>query len=656
MELPSGYTSIERILSEKATGRLASTIGLIKDYQAPTATRGTDHKSTITIYDKSTEYELAGLPFCIFGKASVLNEMPQPDAGDVLVINSAKIQSYRDSISMVTHKSTSFHIYSASAIPQPPQSAKSAVRSSYGTRSLSDKEHEYASWLYHSINKSSVPDSATFQRQTNQSIRLKDKFCRLENVIDNQFCDVIVNVVKAPFDEVGRTTLWVSDYTQNDTFHKFSWDGPQQPGDQDGDSSSFLDTNISATSKWAGPFGKRSMQVTCFEPHASQVNSEVQVGQWIRIRNLRIKFGNNGLNLEGVLHEDRDYSDRRQVDILNWEKDQDPHLKEAIRRKRDYEKLKKKQMKSFAANENGGDTGTKRKAGESEEVRMNSKARRKEQRAAAKKKVEEQDKEAEERLGLNKSIKCESQEQPVTSLSLIIKPISWKTTVEGEETTLTLPFACIKYRTNVRVVGFRPRNLVNFATWRKSTEYDAISDCSSESSSESDDGYDSQARYSGTKIWEWRFALQLEDVGPKSIGEKERLWAVVDNNEAQQLTSLDACDLREDVDTLNSLREQLFKLWGNLEEVESQEQERQTLNRLRVAANQPPPSSPAGTDPRRAGGAENTERVSLSNKPFSCCIRQYGVRVPEPDLRRADAGEGFRWTRVFGLFGTKISL
>ncbi|KAJ8122797.1 hypothetical protein ONZ43_g1098 [Nemania bipapillata] len=466
-----------------------------------------------------------------------MSKIPEPTAGDVLIVNSAKVQSRGEGISLVTNKSTSFHIYSAPAIPRPPQSARDALRPPYSTRQPSEKEHEYVSWFYHNTNKDSIPDASTFQKQVDQSTHMKDKFCRLEDAVDSKFCDVIAHVVKAPFDEIEKTTLWVSDYTENDSFHKFSWDGAKQLGGTNGGPYGYLDTDIHAASKWTGPFGKRSMQVTCFEPHASHVKSEVQLGEWIRIRNLRIKFGNNGLNLEGVLHEDRDFS-RQQVEVLKWEKDDcDPRLKEAIRRKKEYEKLKKKQLKTFAENETPGGAGTKRKADESEELKNNAKSRRKEKRGAARKKVEEQDRQAEERL-----VKCESKEQPVTPLPAIIEPVSWKTTVGGEEVTLLLPFVCAKYRTNVRVVDFRPRKLEDFATWRRSTESDVLSDYSSDSSSESDDDDNCSAvRYSGEKIWEWQFALQLEDADPTSRGKKDRFWALVDNIEAQQLTGLDAC-------------------------------------------------------------------------------------------------------------------
>lgn len=143
----------------------------------------------------------------------------------------------------------------------------------------------------------------------------------------------------------------------------------------------------------------------------------------------------------------------------------------------------------------------------------------------------------------NIKVKCESQQKPITPVPSIIEPVSWKTTVGGEETTLVLPFACARYRANVRVVDFRPAKLERFAAWRQSTESDVLSDWSSGSDSDSDDDlHGTLKRYAGAKIWEWRFALLLEDADPKSKEPKGRFWAVVDNTEAQLLTGLDACE------------------------------------------------------------------------------------------------------------------
>ena len=46
--------------------------------------------------------------------------------------------------------------------------------------------------------------------------------------------------------------------------------------------------------------------------------------------------------------------------------------------------------------------------------------------------------------------------------------------------------------------------------------------------------------------------------------------------------------------------------------------------------------------------------LPVRNKAFTCCIQQYGIKVQEKSYARADAGDGMRWKRMFGLFGTSI--
>jgi hypothetical protein len=42
------------------------------------------------------------------------------------------------------------------------------------------------------------------------------------------------------------------------------------------------------------------------------------------------------------------------------------------------------------------------------------------------------------------------------------------------------------------------------------------------------------------------------------------------------------------------------------------------------------------------------------NKPFTCCIQQYGIQIQEKDRFMANAGDGKRWQRVFSIHGTTI--
>ncbi|KAI8966165.1 hypothetical protein F5Y11DRAFT_310633 [Daldinia sp. FL1419] len=652
-QLPSGFRAIREILEETIpAGRFINVLGLVKDRRSPIQTGGTDWKSSLTIYDKSIEDEPdKGLLITIFRPR---DEIPEPDAGDVVLMTYVKVQFYRNEVSLLTNRSTVFHVYSATRIPHPPKSAKQALLDPLRPkdRRPSDKEHEYVSWLYHSINKDTLPDAAEFNIQVDQSRNVKNKFKLLSDIRDGQFCDIIVNVVKDPYDQMDKSTLWVTDYTENDAFFKFTWDSEKVSVGRDGDPYGYTTKNP-APDNWPGPYGKRSLQVTCFGVHGEFVRDRVKTGTWIQLRNIQVKYGHNANNLEGYLREDRTaFNPGVQVDILPVDdpEDIDPRLKDAIRRKRDYEKAKKRQLKKFTANES-----TKRKGENIEEGRVLSKIRRSERRAQIYKEVEERDLEREAKLGLNESIKSEHTDQPVVPIPSMLKPIPWTTTVDGQEVTLTLPFSCVKYRANVRVVDFRPRRLEDFAAWRKSTEYDMLSDHSGGSNSESEEEQGTLDRYRGEKIWEWRFSLLLEEADPKKRGEDDSVWVVVDNTEGEMLTGLDAVDLRANPDDLNNLREQLFKLWGNLEECKQQELQAQQKNIQRVAAQQPPDSTP----PRPPSSHPTQSAIHggfvVSNKPFTCCIRQYGVRVPEEDPKKADAGKGKRWERVFAMFGTKIS-
>src|SRR5690349_21158485 len=93
----------------------------------------------------------------------------------------------------------------------------------------------------------------------------------------------------------------------------------------------------------------------------------------------------------------------------------------------------------------------------------------------------------------------------------------------------------------------------------------------------------------------------------------------------------------------------MFGLWGNLEELKRARLDSLDVKK-RLQENLPPPCS----DVDSVQGAGDEEQ--LSNLPFSCCIKQYGVKTRTNKEKEANAGKGHKWTRVFALFGTKISL
>lgn len=93
-------------------------------------------------------------------------------------------------------------------------------------------------------------------------------------------------------------------------------------------------------------------------------------------------------------------------------------------------------------------------------------------------------------------------------------------------------------------MDFRPDLLEDFAVKRKISEFDDLSDATSGVDSSSDEDLEN---VTGSCVWEWRFALLLEDVGNSPDSTKrqdppDRIWVVVGNPEAQLLTDLDASE------------------------------------------------------------------------------------------------------------------
>ncbi|ROV87692.1 hypothetical protein VMCG_10565 [Cytospora schulzeri] len=640
--LPKGFTSIRDVLDGKFSSKIVSVIGVVKDYLLPRSTAGPDWKSRISLYDHSTEEEGNAISLEVFLPK---DQMPDVQAGDIIIASRVTRQEWQGSPSLKSnHYASDIHVYDAPRIAscRGARSARGALKPSSREvhRNPEQEDEEYVLWLYNKIDN--VPDREQVASRAEQTLNIKDKFTLLQDAEYRKFADLIVQVVKEPYDLGDKMTLWVSDYTENSNlFNKTNnasdWtDGmPIRDGDAYGYTSKWSKParSTAAEEKWMGPCGHMSIQLTCWEPHADFIRSNVQVRDWIHLHNVEIGHGKSGvMNMEGFLRTDRHYPGRVYVKVLDSEADRetlDPRLIEAIRRKRDYEKHHRQTLK--------GNTKTK---GEGPKPQSgNRDGRRKRKREEKARELREQEAKQEALLGLNDHIKCEHADKKPVPLSSILEPVRYDTTFE-------LPFTCAKYRTQARVVDFHPASLQDFAVRRKIKEYACLSD-----NSESDSSTSSERTVKS--VWEWRFALKLEEASSTSAKGKKpaSLWVVVDNLEGQLLTDLDAVDLRSDdhVNVLEMLRQRMFILWGDLEERKSDIEARKS----NICWKKPPAHS---DDEDNGGGAGHVPSLSqTSNKPFTCCIRQYGVKVMAEEGEEANAGDGKKWQRVFGLFGIKIA-
>jgi hypothetical protein len=404
-------------------------------------------------------------------------------------------------------------------------------------RQPNDAELKYVAVLYHGIDQGVIPDEDHFRLMASRSLNVKDKFSLLQDVREAKFHDLIVQIAREPYDLGDKLTLYVSDYTENTQFFNYTWDGVRDLASGEADTWGYTSRRQSTKNQdWVGPYGKRAMQVTCYEPHASYIRQEAKTGSWISLRNVQIKFGRNDANLEGFMRdEQRSGSFKMNAEVLRTDDAEniDPRLKKAIRRCRDYNKEKKADLKRLKSNE-----GSKKRKHDDQDTRnLNSRQRRKAKRAD----VDRVELQSQEALGLNDLISSESANRRISSVESILQPVFYETTIAQERVTMQLPFTCAKYRASVRVIDFKPNRLEDFACSRMQSQYACLSDNSEAESSSSEDE-DIQDMSHGQMIWEWRFALLLEDATPSKGRNKEdnRVWVIVDNSSAQYLTGLDA--------------------------------------------------------------------------------------------------------------------
>ncbi|KAH8600048.1 hypothetical protein B0O99DRAFT_503754 [Bisporella sp. PMI_857] len=717
--LPTGFMTIEQVKelpNEKLGKVFINIIGLITDFQPPVQTRGPDFKCTMEIKDNSIKYEKYGLKVHILWPET---KMPQISGlFDAVVIRTVKVgsvscQLWSGQVSLLANHHTEFHILAASHIPQsladPPSHEQDwnsypAVAKKPGSLELS-----YVVQTRKDLDEGEeLPTADDFRIKACRALKVKDKFSLLKDVKPDCFYTIIGEVIRV-FDGGIGVTVYITDYTTNPSFYDYSWKDDASTGGRDGDEYGYLQKKAknNDTNTWPGPYGKQTIQLTLFDAHGLFVREHVKIHEWLRLKNVRIKHAKIGGCLEGVLYGEGEKVNVETMQMSEDPRENDERWKATVARKRDYWKKFNEQKAKYLKDTEELDSTKKRRAIEEPvEEKSNSKKRRKKRReagqliaagAALQKPVEAA---PQVRPDLNEHgdiVKCSYLDKAALRIAQITKPQEY--ILPNSDQVIVLPFVNNKYRANVRVVGYFPHKIVDFAVGRRVTEYDMLSDHSEGEGTnrEEDMRIFKAGKGFGVKKWEWRFALEVED--SDSQLPKERMWLVVDNLSGQGLLDIDAekyvyfkaffdpqidsASLRTNPSLLAELKERLCILWGDLEEQKSALMQKQQV--VPSSFSEEPASSPMirpGAQPNinsddednipalksleerslNAGWTVNKIDVyhpPVKNKPFACCIKQYGVKVDEPDPSKATAGngndgKGKRWERRFGLFGVNI--
>ncbi|KAF1971002.1 hypothetical protein BU23DRAFT_600549 [Bimuria novae-zelandiae CBS 107.79] len=593
MVLPDGFVPLRNVLS---SGDQSSFLGAIEKIQAPVQPEpGGDYVIHFTIRDKFPGDEKDSVPCIIKGwKAEWL---PKGDPGDVAILRGMKVEilGTNNTKTLVNDSGIQSQalFFPAKSIPAPEighdyhsgGTSKLIYKSMINSRPPSSVEQmavinmkAAAAPLLEQLKDPKVMFQARLGSTNSTTPKRGGKRQSLiSNMTYNMFYDLVGEVVKT-FWGVYTVDLYVTDYTTNTDLFLY-----EEKSDTE---------YVGAHQKpWPGPFGQMTIQIRCYEPHAGYAR-ELKEGDFVFLQNIHTKLSQSN-KLEGAIHQDPRYPMKVGIRKCTHPA-QLGGLKE---RKAEYEK---KHAGTLLSRE----VPTNVPKEPSAVVLSTKKQNKKEKKQKEKQKEQEEVKRKAEEIGkavkdLNPNVCAGHEDVGLSTVDEIVNNPHLKTITEtGDE--LTLPFVNSRYRTRLRVVDHWPLQLKNFT---RSTSIPTTSQASALTSSTGNSQSLKDASQSGN--FAWHFFLLVEDANAPEGSTPTRFPLTIDTARAQCLLKMDPCDLSARPKTLYELEHKLSVLWGNLHERKAALKKEGINLPLPVGDN----------------------KLALSNKPFECCVEEYGVPV-----------------------------
>ncbi|KAF2851500.1 hypothetical protein T440DRAFT_65549 [Plenodomus tracheiphilus IPT5] len=597
MRPPAGYTPIKEATVPQAK---VSLLGVLVDFKAPRRTRGTDFSQEFTLQDEfdGTDSSRSSIICRVFKPSS--DKLPKFSAtGDVVILRNFKLSEWGMRVDCMSDSVSwsAVYIFPRNRIPTPELSQAYQLgnqrlhyEATHGAFEPTKQEQIAVINMNAAASGSVQPIQQRATTSSSFTSAAPQKLQLIKDLEFSKFYDVRAQVVNVYYTNFGTVDLKVTDYTENKDLFYYA-----DPNSED--------AHMVRDGHFTGPYGQLVLNVILYESNAAWARENLSAGDYIFLKNVRTKMSPAN-KLEGALHQDRQRP--TQVDIRKLMNASDIAAIDA-RRKAYEEKRGTISALDVLKDAPTEPAGTRKKA----EKRRKQKEKKE---AEMKDLVEKQAKIEAERNGTNLNVTAAFPEiKPSTISEIMCNPSLQARTTKYNE--FVLPFVNSKHRARVRVIDVYPPELVLF------------------SHSTSDRSWYQKPRKndpnSGKKKerWEWGFVLLVEDavLPPNTVSEKLRL--VVGNLEAQGLLNLkqNAQDLTKNPRLTQQLEQRLFILWGNLMELKTE---------MRLKGSDLP--LPPGDN-------------RLQNKPFDCCIEEYGHEVPITELNPLG------YQRMFRLVHTVIS-
>lgn len=495
MAPPTDFSDLSTAYNAPANSFL-SVIGIVVDLQLPTTTKTGDWVVTFKLLDprlRDAVYGSQGVTVRFFKKEH--QHLPRvQNLGDIVLIRNIKAAPFNQQPVLLSNYQTTVVVYQAASIPDP--SFQIAFQGTQRLECLGvplDKEQitleeqSYVVALKHDMqdtvgglpgtnvtgfglstlppttrneplakrprlsepshptqpppNAPSGPGASRSRqsdglpqpvaRQVRQS-SFGPKFKTVKELAHWDFADICAQVVKRYPLPYGGCDLYVTDYTSNDAMWYYA--PPEEDNDIGRDGDEFNYAGVPPKRQFPGPYGWNVLKVNLKDPHAHFVNQKITEGDFILLRNVKIKNMREGTKLEGNMWPDNMNPEKVQVvKVMNHNLGE---IQDLLLRKEKY----------WASRASKVENQENAKLSKSEK-RSKKKKKQKAEKAAAEAGAFETLLKDQSKVDVNPHVRCSNDDVPITSVKDILDPEDERhTNSPPEGTAYLVPFINAKYR------------------------------------------------------------------------------------------------------------------------------------------------------------------------------------------------------------------
>jgi protection-of-telomeres protein 1 len=638
--IPSDFVDLRNALSKANVQH--NVIGVCFDFLPAKKSQGTDYTIKFRLHDPSW-IGSGGMEFRFFHRDQ--EHLPRIEhQGDVVILRNFQTRDRNGRFGLSSF-SSEWIVLPLNKMDGTLDDIKSAAiwsrqsRAMYAQSSLSMAELQYAKYISEQEDPSQWPaltsaaDALTSNNMQDIGGQLpprKQKFTEIKDIQlpkkGGLLYVELLGEIRKIFSTDSRTELSITDYTSHPLLYDYHYGGDEDG--RDGDQFGYIKDDLKL---WPGPWGTMTMSVTLWDAHHYFAVSSIKEGDFVYLRNIRIGLDRSESRLEGRCNGDKQHPSKVNVELRKAkDANQDELVKNLLRRKREYEAKAAAENLRFLRDARSKKRKLEAEGHHSQEENHKSKKTRardrkkKNRRARAEPEDETIKPTIEQAIPqhiLNLNVRCLNHDVPCKTIADILDTsILQRKTPSGN--LFSVPFQNCKYKSKIRVVDFFPDNVEDFAVPQKESDYDYLSDRSSDPES---DVNLSQVDTHRVK-WVWRFFLLVEDSQPQQRnGETSaQMQLLVADSDGEFLLNQEAFDMRDERNKVELARtkEKLFHLWGDLQEWK---EEARTLGMI--------------------------SRTSQA-RPFECLIKEYGAKVPS--YLRSSQKRGATYERIFRMFGVTI--